>query len=160
MSVPDKPFQFSVSKHAIFIAGYMDAVARSLTTDSVLCGLTARDAKEVLDGDLAFGAAVRAKVEVQSWSKEFAALVDNFFPGLNQRSRLGFYLLEYISWFSEFTDNARCLKLDCDLIEPRTMAQAVYLLELDGDHHVVLLAQLLNKLHNNPLQDDAPKARA
>ena len=44
----------------------MDAVARSLTTDSVLCGLTARDAKEVLDGDLAFGAAVRAKVEVQS----------------------------------------------------------------------------------------------
>ena len=76
--VPGKHFEFSVPDHVTFLAGYMDAVGRVLTTDSVLFGLTARDAREALDGDLLFGVAVRARSPVENWSKEFGSLVDTF----------------------------------------------------------------------------------
>jgi hypothetical protein len=152
-------FEFSVPDHVTFLAGYMDAVGRVLTTDSVLWGLTARDAREVLDGDLLFGVAVRARSSVENWSKEFGSLVDTFLR-MNQRHRLGFYLVDYICWFKEFTQSAECFKLDCDSLHPNTIAQATYLLKLDGNHRVLLLAEQLDKTHNRPLQSDAPAARA
>jgi hypothetical protein len=152
-------FELSIPGHVTFLDGYMDAVGRVLTTDSVLWALSARDARDVLDGDVLFGVAVRARSQVENWSKEFGSLVDNFLS-MDQRHRLGFYLVEYICWFKEFTRNAECCKLDCDPLQPRTIAQAVYLLKLEGNNHVLLLAERLDKTHNRPLQSEAPEAHA
>ena len=144
-------FEFSVPEHVIYLAGYMDAVGRMLTTDSELWALTARDARATLDGDLVLGAAVRTQLFIENWSKEFGWLVDDFL-GMDQRSRLGFYLIYYICWFKEFTGNAECFKLDCEFLAAGTLGQAAYLLQLEGGQRVLLLAQRLDKTHNKPMQ--------
>lgn len=84
-------FQFSVSRHVIFLDGYMDAVGR------------------------------------------------------HQRGRLGFYLIDYICWFKEFTRGAECFKLDCEPLSSATLGQAVYLLQLESDQRVLLLFQRIDK---------------
>jgi hypothetical protein len=144
-------FEFSVPEHITHLAGYMDAVGRVLTTDSELWALTARDARTILDGDLVLGVTVRTRSFVENWSKQFGWLVDDFL-GMDQRSRLGFYLIDYICWFKEFTQNAECFKLECEFLTAGTIGQAVYLLQLEGDQRVLLLAQRLDKAHNKPLQ--------
>jgi hypothetical protein len=144
--VTAEPFEFSVSEHVSFLAGYLDAIGRTLTTDSELWALTARDAREVSDGDLVFGVAVRTRKVVEKWSPEFSSLVDDFL-GMDQRTRLGFYLVEYICWFKEFTRNAECFKLDCEPMRSGTIGQVVYLLQLEGNQRVLLLVQRLDKTH-------------
>lgn len=140
-------FEFSVSRHVAFLGGYMDAVGRVLTTDSQLWCLTARDAEGALGGDHVLGAPVRTRSTVKNWSKEFGWLADEFL-GIDERSRLGFYLVDYICWFKEFTENAECLKIDCEFLREGTISQAVYLLRLKGDQRVLLLAQRVDKTHN------------
>jgi hypothetical protein len=156
-------FEFSVSEHLIFLDGYLDAVGRILTSDTELWALTARDAKECLEENMVLGVAIRARSVVENWSREFGSLVDDFL-GMDQRSRLGFYLIEYICWFKEFTKNAECLKLDCDPFgrERMTIGQAVYLLQTEESYRVLLLFQRLSKTHDKRLQpigrEDAPSA--
>lgn len=140
-------FEFSVPEHVSFLAGYLDAIGRVLTTESELWALTARDASEVLDGALVFGVGVRTREAVENWSREFGSLVDNFL-GMNQRARLGFYLIEYVCWFEEFTRNAECFKLECEPLQPGTIGQVVYLLQLEGNQRVLLLFEHLDKTHN------------
>lgn len=137
-------FQFSVPRHVTFLAGYMDAVGRFLTTDSVLWAPTALDPKGDPYANRLFEAAIGAPTVVENWSKEFVAVVSDFL-GIDDRSRFGFYLIEYICWFKEFTRNARCLKLDCAPVSAGTLGQAAYLLELEGDQRVLLLFQYFDK---------------
>lgn len=159
VGVPTEPFQFSVPEHVSFLDGYLDAIGRVLTTESDLWALTARDARELLEGDRVFGAAVRTRTAVENWSREFGSLVDDFL-GMNQRTRLGFYLVEYVCWFEEFTRNAECFKVECEPLQPGTIGQVVYLLQLEGNQRVLLLVQHLDKTHDQPLQplgrEDAP----
>jgi hypothetical protein len=136
--------EFSVSRHVTFLDGYMDAVGRVLTTDAELWTLVARDATGVLEGDLVFGVPVRRRSVVENWSKEFSSLVDEFL-GMDQRTRLGFYLIEYICWFEHFTRNAECFKLDCEPVRKGTLDQAVYLLQLEDHQRVLLLIQRVAK---------------
>jgi hypothetical protein len=151
--------EFSVREHVTFLAGYMDAVGRVLTTDTELWALTARSAGEALESDRILGAAIRSKLALANWSREFGSLVDDFL-GMDQRSRLGFYLIDYICWFREFTNGAVCHKLECESLGPETISQAVYLLQIEGTHGVLLLFQRLDKTHNKRLQpigcEDAP----
>lgn len=128
-------FQFSVPQHVVFLDGYMDAVGRVLTTDTELWALTARDAADD-------GSADRALVE--NWSKEFGSVVEDFL-GLDQRARLGFYLIDYICWFKEFTQNAECFELACEPLSSGTIDQAIYLLQLEGNQRVLLLFQRIDK---------------
>jgi hypothetical protein len=153
-------FEFNVSEHITFLDGYMDAVGRVLTSDTELWALTARDAKECLEGNVVLGVAIRARSALKNWSKEFGAVVDDFL-GMDQRSRLGFYLIEYICWFKEFTKNAECFRLDCDSLERErtTIGQVVYLLQTEGNHTVLLLFQHLAKTHNKQLQPEGAKTR-
>ncbi|GFE78650.1 hypothetical protein GCM10011487_06500 [Steroidobacter agaridevorans] len=137
-------FQFSVSRHVIFLDGYFDAVGRLLTTDSELCALTARDDKDAVSSDQVLGAAVRARAAVENWSKEFGSIVEDFL-GMDQRGRPGFYLIDYICWFNEFTQGAECFKLHCDPLSAGSLGQAVYLLQLEGDQRVLLLFQRIDK---------------
>lgn len=150
-AVTPERFEFSVPAHVTYLAGYMNAVGRVLTTDAELWTLTARDAGAAVDGDLVPGITVRTRSFVENWSQQFGWLVENFL-GMDQRSRLGFYLIDYICWFDEFTRNAECFKLDCEFLTARTIDQAVYLLQLEGDRRVLLLAQRLDKTHNEPSQ--------
>jgi hypothetical protein len=144
MGTAPEHFEFSALQHAVFLDGYFDAVGRLLTTDAELWALTARDAAGVLDGDLLFGVSVRGRSVVENWSKEFSRLVDELLR-IDQRTRLGFYLVEYICWFQHFTRNAECFKLDCEPLRTGTLDQAVYVLQLEGNQRVLLLVQHLDK---------------
>jgi hypothetical protein len=152
-------FEFCASEHATFLAGYLDAVGRTLTTDEDLWALTAREPKHALTNELVLGAKRRTQSIVENWSREFGSLVDNFL-GIDQRSRLGFDLIEYICWFKEFMQNAECYKLECDPIGSASLGQAVYLIQVESGDHVLLVFQRLAKTHNKRLQPigrkDAP----
>ena len=149
MNQPAERFEFSAPEHVVFLAGYMDAVGRVLTTKSELWALTAREARDILHADHVLGVPVRGRSAIANWSSEFSRLVDGFL-GMDQRSRLGFYLIEYICWFKEFTRNATCFKLDCELLSAATIGQAVYVLQLEGDQSVVLLIQRVDKTRMPP----------
>ena len=141
------PFELRVPEHVTFLDGYLDAVGRILTTDTELWAFAVRDANDVLKNERLLGAPIRTRFLVENWSKEFGSLVDDFLD-MDQRSRLGFYLIDYICWFKEFTKNAECFKLECDLLTSGTIGQAVYLLRIESDHRVLLLFQRLDKTHN------------
>jgi hypothetical protein len=147
----DEKFEFSVSRHVDFLQGYLDAVGRVLTTESELWCLTLRYVEDALENDHVIRAAVRTGTVVENWSREFGWLVDEFLA-IDERSRLGFYLVDYICWFHEFTNNAECSKIDCEFLREGTVSQAVYLLQLEQDRSVLLIVQRLDKTHNKPLQ--------
>lgn len=132
-----------------FLDGYLDAVGRELTSDTELWALTAREANEEAQSDLLNGVAVRTRSLVENWSREFGWLVDDFL-GMDQRDRLGFYLIDYICWFREFTQNAACFKLDCEPLTSATIGQAAYLLKLENNQCVLLLFQRFDKTHIQP----------
>ena len=96
--------EFSVQQHVLFLSGYLDAVARSVTTDEMLCNLSATFSKPGSSLGPSHGANM-----IDDWSNEFVSFVDSFL-GISQRSRIGFYLVDYICWLSEFTAGAKCYK--------------------------------------------------
>lgn len=157
-SMAVEAFEFSVPDHVTFLNGYMDAMGHILTTDTELFALTVRDAQAVLESDRVLNVAIRTRSVIGNWSTEFGSLVDDFL-GVDQRSRLGFYLIDYICWFQEFTKNTACLKLECDSLGSGAIGQAVYLLQIDSTDRVLLLFQRLDKTHNKRLQPIRREAR-
>ncbi len=143
-------FDFCASEHVTFLGGYFDAVGRSLTTSEKIWALTARDGDAALD-NLVLDTRIRARSLIENWSREFGSVVENFL-GIDQRGRLGFYLIDYVCWFKEFTKNAECFKLECDPIGSASLGQAVYLLQPESGDRVLLLFQLLDKTHNKRFQ--------
>jgi hypothetical protein len=142
---------FSVPDHAIFLDGYMDAVGRMLSTDTDLVTLTARSIISVSEAEAILGVQFGSRTAVDNWSKEFGGLVENQL-GVNQRSRLGFYLVEYICWFKEFGGGAVCFKVDCALGDAATTMQAVYFVELPANHLVLIVAKRSGKSPNTSLE--------
>ncbi|MFC4310512.1 hypothetical protein ACFPN2_15580 [Steroidobacter flavus] len=138
-------FQFSVSRHITYLAGYLNAVGRLQTTDSELWAHTAHDASAVP----ALRLAERSRAVVENWSREFGSLVEDFLR-LDQRERLGFYLIDYICYFEDFTPHAECFKLDCEPLSSGTIEQAVYLLQLEGNQEVLLIFQRIDKARRSP----------
>lgn len=130
-------FSFSISEHATYLAGYMDAVGRVLSTDRELISFSSnliapRDTVEGLLGP------VVAEVPItKSWSLEFGSLLKEHF-GIDEQSRLGFYLIEYIDWFQQFTNDVECIKVVCQQQSPDTLFEAVYLLRWSTAEKVVL----------------------
>ena len=96
--------EFSTQRHVLFLSGYLDAVARSVTTDATLCNLSATFSESGSTLGPAHGANM-----IDNWNLEFGSFVDSFL-GISQRSRIGFYLVDYICWLREFTTGAECYK--------------------------------------------------
>lgn len=103
--------EFSVHQHTQFLAGYVDAVARSATTNAEVFCISANYVEVGCAQE-----SQRDSVVVDNWSAEFGSLVEDFL-GLSQRSRLGFYLVDYICWFRDFTEDANCVRVTGDPTE-------------------------------------------
>ncbi len=140
-------FKFSIPEHILHVNGYMDAVGRSLSTDLELYALCAQKVNDDAHIERILGVPVQGKTCIENWSKEFGRLVENVL-GMDQRGRLGFYLIDAICWFKEFTSGAECFKLECKQLRPNVIDQAAYVLELEGAHSVLLLAVRSHKAHN------------
>jgi hypothetical protein len=96
---------------------------------------------------------IRTRTAVENWSREFDSLAGDFL-GVDPISRLGFYLVEYICWLEEFTQHSECFKLECEPLSSGTIDQAIYLLQLEGDHRVLLLFQHIDKARRGPVNLD------
>lgn len=97
---------FSIPGHVQFLAGYLDAVGRSLTSDAELVSLGCVDSSE--------SAVERDQYKqgctlVENWSAEFCAFAEEFLR-VGTRSRLGFYLVDYLCWFRDLTQGAECYR--------------------------------------------------
>ena len=137
--------EFSIARHTTFLSGYLDAVARSITTDSVLCNLSA---SFVELGNSSGRLKHDRAVLVDNWSIEFGALTDSFL-GIDERSRLGFYLVDYICWFRDFTSDAKCYKCAGDTPEP----EVAYYLEWPEGVSVLIAASK----HHRPAPNNSFK---
>ena len=93
---------FEKKRHAAFLDGYFDAVGRSLTTESELVLLTCVFAESKAGDNGSWN-------PIGNWSSEFCAFARDFLA-IDARSRLGFYLIEYVCWFEEFTEGACCFR--------------------------------------------------
>ena len=125
---------FSVSRHVQFLAGYLDAVGRSLTTDTELVSLACVDAMESA-GDLI--QYMQGGVLVENWSAEFCTLADNFLR-VGARSRLGFYLVDYLCWFKDLTQDATCYRSAVCVGD--AVSEIVYRIEWPNDCWVLVIA--------------------
>ncbi|MEA9579494.1 hypothetical protein VC218_11410 [Xanthomonas nasturtii] len=96
--------EFSIAHHVLFLSGYLDAVARSITTESMLCNISVHFSAPDSNLNRAHGAKA-----IESWSTEFGSFADTFLA-IDQQSRLGFYLVDYICWLRDFTTDAKCYK--------------------------------------------------
>lgn len=134
--------KFSIAEHAMFLAGYMDAVGRVLSTDEEIISfssslLAAADVAEEIQGFKV------AEVLDRNWSREFGSLLKDRF-GLDPRSRLGFYLLDYIGWFQCFSGNVECVSVvrSCS---PDVVFEAAYALRWNDGAQVLLLFARIRK---------------
>jgi hypothetical protein len=144
-------FQFSVPYHTAHLCGYMDAVGRVLSPSWELVSLSAILLAPDEDVESSVGR-IHRRVAVENWSAEFSEFVTRFLA-LDERERLGFYLIDLICHFRDFTEAALCFKLDCELMSDRTWAQRVYLLQLESSERVLITAARSTRIsHNKPLQ--------
>ncbi len=149
-------FKFSIPYHTAHLCGYMDAVGRVLSPGWELVSLGATLLAPEEDVESIVGR-IHRRVEVENWSGEFSEFVTRFLA-LDEHERLGFYLIDLICHFRDFTEAARCTKLDCELMSDRTWAQMVYLLDLENSQRVLLTAARSARIsHNKPLQPIARK---
>ena len=130
-------FSFSISEHTTYLAGYLDAVGRTLSSDRELISFSSNllADSDTLEGLL--GPVVTERLVTGGWSSEFGPLLkDNF--GIDEQSRLGFYLVEYIDWFHQFTNNVECIKIVCQRPPLVALFEAVYLLQWNTGEKIVL----------------------
>lgn len=152
-------FTFSIPEHTLRLDGYMDAVGRSLSTDSELYALCAQRVDDDASIERILGVPTDKIIPIENWSREFGSLVERLLC-MDQCTRLGFYLIDTICWFDEFTSNAKCSKLQCKRLRPDVIDQAAYLLELEGSQRVLLLAVRSTKAHNKSMHATCEDARA
>lgn len=133
MDEPDAmpEYEFSISRHARFLAGYLDAVGRTLSDGAELVSLWCVEPGETVRDPARYA-------RVDTWDAEFDALADGFL-GIDARSRLGFYLVEYLCWFRDFTQDATCYRdTVCD--DPAAH-EIVYRIEWPDGHIVQIGAR-------------------
>ena len=124
--------------HCEFLSGYMDAVGRAFTTGNTLVVLTVRwlDAHNTPEEIL--GSRIDGLHRVENWSREFHVTCSGFL-GTDGRDRLTFYLIEYITWFKEFSPNVEAFRLACSGWTSTQVEGHVYLLKLDSKPSVLLI---------------------
>jgi hypothetical protein len=126
---------FSISRHVHFLEGYLDAVGRTLSDGAELVSLWC-----VQPGDTARDPARYARVD--TWDAEFDALANDFLR-IDARARLGFYLVEYLCWFRDFTQDATCYRgAVCD--DPAA-PEIVYRIEWPDGHVVQIGARRVSR---------------
>lgn len=128
--------KFSIPEHTRYLAGYLDAVGRELTSEEELVSLSSNYLSSMQTAEDFLCAPILDQHLISDWGSEFGSLIEDKF-GINERSRLGFYLIEYIVWFQQFTDNAVCLKVECQS-RPEILFEAIYLLKWCSGEKVVL----------------------
>jgi ankyrin repeat protein len=151
--------EFSVPHHTAHLCGYMDAVGRVLSPSWELVSLSATLVRTGENVDGLVGR-IHRRDKIENWSAEFSDLVTNFLC-LNERERLGFYLIDLICHLQDFTKDALCFKLDCEPASDRILGQASYLLELEDAQRVLLMfMRSVRVSYNKPSQsirrEDAP----
>ncbi len=117
-----------VREHALMLAGYMDAVGRLVSTDSLLYTLTIRELESGLEPSEVLAVPAERGEKVLNWSREFQDIVENVL-GLNGRDRLSCYLMDYIDWFEEFYGATGCFRLNCGAVRPEVETQRIHLIE-------------------------------
>jgi hypothetical protein len=130
-------FKFSVSEHSTYLAGYMDAVGRSLTSEDELVSLCSTFLTSSESVEKLVGSVVAERPISGRWSSEFGPLLKEHF-GIEGKSRLGFYLIDYIDWFHQFTDDVECTMIRRQQRTSRTLFEALYLLRWSTGEKVVL----------------------
>ena len=125
-----------VGDHARFLDGYLDAVGRILSTDSILVAAGTRlvvddvDLQRKLEVQLVGRSRIDEPVgEVESTASKVLGL-DN--------GRLRFYLIEYVEWFLRFVPDAEIWRLDCSFSNIECITSAFFLVEATGKPSVVV----------------------
>jgi len=135
--------EISVPEHTIYFNGYLDAVGRVYTTDSTLYVLSAL----IISEDSSLENQLEAKIVE---SNEVKDIVRDFESGVSEllktdpRERLIFYLVEYFSWFEEYTKSCKCVsyKLEGENIPPNHIA---YTLNVNNKYNVLIYLCILEK---------------
>lgn len=103
-------YEFSIERHTNFTSGYFHAISRMPPTGPVRTWVNIDSAR--VDGvDESWQPFADGGVQIDNWSHEFGDLVDNFLE-IDQRSHLGFFVVDYLCWFKDFTFGATCHRLD------------------------------------------------
>lgn len=135
---------FSIPRHTDYLCGYMDAVGRILSTGDVLYALLAQRLAPGQTPGSVLGAAPGGQTPIKDWSREFGRLAEDLLV-LDPRDILAFHLIDLINWYDAYTQNAQCFRLDCAPLCATTIQQAVYLLQLQDDEQVLIVATRTRK---------------
>jgi len=138
---------FDPERHTAFLAGYMDAVGRALTTEETQYNLTARwlsvgeGAEEILDGKITH------RQPANNWAKDLHTSCTAF-SGTDGKDRLTFYLIEYICWYEEFGPEARAFKVFCSRFPDREIDSHLFLIDFGLAPSVLII---MSKLQRPPV---------
>ncbi len=135
--------EFSIKEHTVYFAGYLDAVGRVYSNDKYLYGLSARR----IPND----SSLEKKVNISIIeSKSIKNMVVHFEKAISEllktdpRQRLLFYLIDYFSWFQEFSDSCVCEEcvLSGEIVPENYKA---FMLHINGSFDIFILLSIQEK---------------
>jgi hypothetical protein len=126
--------QFSVPTHTTYFAGYLDAVGRHFTDEKRLCALSVTLMPSVILDRLTILATTPVEDMVRKFERDIAD-----FLSTDPKSRLVFYLIEYFTWYKEFSDTCICEKLQLGG-ENELSRRTAYRLFVDHKYEVIFSA--------------------
>ncbi|MEM7501841.1 MAG: hypothetical protein AAF417_07345 [Pseudomonadota bacterium] len=132
-----------VRDHARFLDGYLDAVGRVGSTDSILAAAGTRLVASDDDLERKLGVRLHGSKKLDFPAKEVESTVAAVL-GLG-KGRLPFYLVDYIMWFLEFVPGATLAQLNCSFNEFDTLTDAFFLVEAQSNPSVVIYIYTADK---------------
>jgi len=124
-----------VLNHTNFLCGYMDAVARGYSDNEYIIGLSSTVISKNSSVEKELNCEVISSKEVKNLSSSFCNVEKLL--NIDSREKVLFYLVEYLTWYKEYTVSCKCKKLELSG-ENVPSQHAVYLFHVNGEFNVLV----------------------
>jgi hypothetical protein len=125
-----------VLNHTNFLCGYMDAVARGYSDNKYIVGLSATVISKNSSVEKELNCEVISSKEVKNLSSSFCNEIEKLLNA-DSRDKVLFYLVEYLTWYKEYTVSCKFNKLELSG-ENVPSQHAAYLLHVNGEFNVLV----------------------
>ena len=125
-----------VLNHTNFLCGYMDAVARGYSDSEYIIGLSCTTIPKNSSVENELSCEIISSKEVKNLSSSFCNEIEKLLNS-DSREKVLFYLIEYLTWYKEYTVSCICNKLELSGKNIPSQHLA-YLFHVNGEFNVLV----------------------
>jgi hypothetical protein len=125
-----------IPKHTNFICGYMDAMVRAYSGGEHVIGLSAIIIPCDSSVEEELSCRITSSEEIENLSHSFCKEL-SILLNTDSREKVLFYLVEYLTWYKEYTISCKCLKLELSGASV-PLQHAAYLFHINSEFNVLV----------------------